>query len=74
MEKRELLDKLDSVRIELYHLHDLLPKVIYKIVEELDEKERNIDKNDPNRTLRYLNRLQDMIDTIVDATDNFAKK
>jgi len=49
MEKRELLDKLDSVRLELYHLHELLPKVIYKIVEELDEKEKNIDKYDPKR-------------------------
>ena len=70
MEKKELLDKLNIVRLELCRLHDLLPKDIYEIIEELDKKERNIDKNDPNRTLRYLNRLQDMIDTIEDAIDS----
>lgn len=71
MEKKELLDKLDSVRLELYHLHELLPKVIYKIVKELDEKEKNIDKYDPKKTLRYLNRVQNLINTIVDAIDDF---
>lgn len=71
MERKELLDKLYNVRLELYHLNMVLSKDIYEIIEELDKKERNIDKNDPNRTLRYLNRLQDMIDTIVDAIDNF---
>lgn len=71
MEKKELLDKLDSVRLELYYLHELLPKVIYKIVKELDEKEKNIDKYDPKKTLRYLNRVQNLINTIVDAIDDF---
>lgn len=71
MEKRELLDKLYNVRLELYHLNMVLSKVIYEIIEELDKKEKNIDKIDPERTLNYLNRLQYMIDTIKDALDDF---
>lgn len=71
MEKRELLDKLYNVRLELYHLNMVLSEVIYEIIEELDKKEKNIDKIDPERTLNYLNRLQYMIDTIKDALDDF---